>query len=147
TVTPDADPAKNNWNLGGGDPAPAGLKDEGYGAEARWNVADLGLQAGHTYRLYFMVHDGDQNGTGGDVGHACINIAVVNAVGPASQTNCPGSTVTFTTTPLDNGGPYGFRWFKNGSALIGQTNTSLTLTNISATNAGTYSAVVSSGCG
>src|SRR6185295_13030171 len=41
----------------------------------------------------------------------------------------------------------GFRWFKNGSALIGQTNTSLTLTNISATNAGTYSAVVSSGCG
>ena len=56
--TPDADPAKNNWTLAGGDPVPSGLKDEGYGAEARWNVA---LIAGHTYRIQVMVHDGDQN--------------------------------------------------------------------------------------
>ena len=80
TVTPDADPAKNGTNLGvGSDPfptLPAGTKLEGYGAEAIWNVDELGLQAGHTYRLQFMVHDGDQNKTGGDVGQACVNIAV-----------------------------------------------------------------------
>jgi hypothetical protein len=77
TVTPDGDPqAKNNWNLGGGDPAPAGLKDEGYGAEARWNVSGLGLQAGHAYRLQFMVHDGDQNKTGGDSGEGCMNVVI-----------------------------------------------------------------------
>jgi hypothetical protein len=76
TVTPEADPAKNNWNLDGGDPAPAGLKNEGYGAEARWNVSALGLQSGHAYRLQFMVHDGDQNKTGGDSGENCMNVVI-----------------------------------------------------------------------
>jgi Flp pilus assembly protein TadG len=73
TVTPDADPAKNNWNLGAGsDPVPAGLANEGYGAEARWNVKDLGLTPGHAYRFEFMVHDGDQNKAGGDAGESCL---------------------------------------------------------------------------
>jgi hypothetical protein len=77
TMTPDADPAKNNWSLGpGSDPAPSGLKNEGFGAEARWNVNDLGLQAGHAYRLQFMVHDGDQNKTGGDSGQNCMTVVV-----------------------------------------------------------------------
>ncbi len=80
TVTPDSDPAANNgsgknpttWNLGAGaDPVPSGLSLEGYGAEVRWDVNTLGLISGHQYRLYFMVHDGDQNKTGGDVGQAC----------------------------------------------------------------------------
>lgn len=74
TVTPDADPAKNNWNLADGDPAPPGLVNQGYGAEVRWNVDDLGLIPGHTYRLYFMVHDGDQNKLGGDSGHGCATL-------------------------------------------------------------------------
>ena len=48
----------------------------GYGAEVRWNVNSLRLNgqpliSGHTYRLQFIVHDGDQNKTGGDVGQAC----------------------------------------------------------------------------
>jgi hypothetical protein len=72
-VTPDADPmAHNNWNLGpGSDPVPAGLTNQGYGCEIRWDVSQLGLQSGHTYRLYFMVHDGDQNKAGGDAGQGC----------------------------------------------------------------------------
>jgi len=69
TITPDADPAKNNWNLGGGDPVPAGLSNEGYGAEARWNVS---LKPGHSYRIQALVHDGDQNKGGGDSGEACV---------------------------------------------------------------------------
>jgi len=89
-VAPDADPAKNSWNLGAGDPIPdsllngtsstppkmgmgmgmTGPKDEGYGAEVRW---DLVLVAGHTYRIQVMVHDGDQNKVGGDSGEACVN--------------------------------------------------------------------------
>jgi hypothetical protein len=72
TVAPDADPKKNNWSLGlGADPVPTGLTNEGFGAEVRWDVNTLGLLSGHQYRLYFMVHDGDQNKTGGDVGQAC----------------------------------------------------------------------------
>jgi hypothetical protein len=79
SVTPDADPAKNGWSLGGGDPVPSGLSDEGYGAEVRWDVV---LQPGHSYRIQVMVHDGDQNKSGGDSGEACVNFC-------ASDT-CPG---------------------------------------------------------
>ena len=80
TVTPDADPAKNNWNLGvGADTPPGGFAayaNEGYGAEARWNASALGLQSGHVYRMVLMVHDGDQNKTGGDSGEGCANLFI-----------------------------------------------------------------------
>ena len=52
------------------------LVNQGYGAEAKWTAQGLGLQPGHIYRLVFMVHDGDQNKTGGDVGEACVNMFV-----------------------------------------------------------------------
>ena len=71
----DADPAKNNLNLGAGsNPAPAGVTTQGYTSEIVWSAASLGLDPTHNYRLQFMVHDGDQNKTGGDVGQACMNI-------------------------------------------------------------------------
>src|SRR5262249_25398324 len=78
TVTCDADPVKNNWNLGpGSDAPPAGVASEGYGAEARWNLNDLYQQGlvipGHNYRFYVIVHDGDQNKSGGDCGQASFN--------------------------------------------------------------------------
>src|SRR5206468_9834678 len=78
TVLPDANPARNYWNLGSGDPAPLGLTNQGWGAEVRWNVDDLvaagKMILGHAYRLQFMVHDGDQTGTGGDSGENCVNL-------------------------------------------------------------------------
>src|SRR5262249_53013229 len=81
TITPDGDPAKNNFNPGAGsDPVPPGLIHQGYGAEARWSIDDLKaagiLESGKSYRLQFMVHDGDQNKSGGDVGQACVNVVV-----------------------------------------------------------------------
>lgn len=78
TITPDADPTvKNHWSLGaGGDAPPAGTVDDGYGCEVVWNISDLGLIQGHSYHLQFMVHDGDQNKTGGDVGQGCTTIYI-----------------------------------------------------------------------
>jgi hypothetical protein len=81
SIKPGADPAvKNNWNLGAGSDTPSGgfaaLKNEGYGTEASWSFDKLGLQSGHSYRIEFMVHDGDQTNTGGDAGEACINVSV-----------------------------------------------------------------------
>src|SRR5207245_9349975 len=84
-VATDADPAKNdtlgNARIDGGDippgpngkgfsdsyPTPAGNKtfNEGYTAEARWDLSALGLQAGHAYRLQCMDPAGAQNETGG----------------------------------------------------------------------------------
>jgi hypothetical protein len=69
SVTPDADPSKNDWNLIVNDPIPTGIKNEGWSAEVRWGVI---FQAGHSYRLQVIVHDGDQNKVGGDCGEACI---------------------------------------------------------------------------
>ena len=69
SVTPDTDPTKNDWNFILDDPVPSGIKDEGWSAEVRWGVI---FQAGHSYRLQVIVHDGDQNQVGGDCGEACI---------------------------------------------------------------------------
>jgi len=99
TVTPDADPPVNNWNLGlcgPPDPVPPGLTNQGYGAEVRWNLASLNLIPGHQYRLYFMVHDGDQNKTGGDVGQACVYFTMP---GPPPPPPSPAPTASPTSTP------------------------------------------------
>jgi hypothetical protein len=78
TITPGTDAVKNNWT--GLPDTPTGgfsaLTNQGYGSEIVWTKAGLLAQgftfaAGHNYRLQFMVHDGDQNKTGGDVGEAC----------------------------------------------------------------------------
>ncbi len=81
TVTASADPAKNSWNLGpGSDAPPAGLSNEGYGSEVRWNLHDLYnagvLLPGHTYRFYVIIHDGDQNKVGGDAGQAAYTYSI-----------------------------------------------------------------------
>jgi len=85
-VTPGPDTVKNNWNLGpGSDPVPSPTpSNEGFGAEVRWNVSQLktttpdqsSLVSGHTYRIYVMVHDGDQNQSGGDSGQACVFLTI-----------------------------------------------------------------------
>ena len=91
------DPAANGFTLGvGADPYPP-LPDatctcatshhcscaaEKYGAEVKWALAGLldnngnPLQSGHTYRIVVMVHDGDQNQSGGDVGEQCVNVFI-----------------------------------------------------------------------
>src|SRR5436309_13709700 len=68
----DGDPAKNHYNLDGGDTAPTGLSDQATAAEIVWDVEALlaaGLiQEGRAYRVQFMMHDGAQNKIGGDHG-------------------------------------------------------------------------------
>lgn len=42
-----------------------------FGAEIIWNVEDLGLENGHTYRAQFILHDGD---SGADISQGCTTI-------------------------------------------------------------------------
>jgi hypothetical protein len=99
TVTPDADPSvKNNWNMGAGaDAVPSGLVNEGYGAEVVWNVSNLPLLPGHTYRIQFIVHDGDQNKNGGDAGQACTTIYIPMESNTVTV-SCPGNTTVSCAT-------------------------------------------------
>jgi hypothetical protein len=99
SVLGDADPAQNHWNLGAGsDTPPAGTANDGYGAEIRWNLSALGLLPGHNYRFYVIVHDGDQNKTGGDCGQIAFNFT--SPIPPVQQANASLSGVV----NLDNGG-------------------------------------------
>lgn len=79
TFVVQPNPKSNGWNMGPGtDPPPPGMKNEGYGTEAQWRVdklvADGHMLSGHTYRVQFIVHDGDQTKTGGDVGEKCATV-------------------------------------------------------------------------
>ncbi len=76
------DPPANNSFGPGADTPPSGLKYEKYRTEVRWDLFSLKDQNGapitahNAYRVEFMVHDGDQNKQGGDVGQACVNITI-----------------------------------------------------------------------
>ncbi len=77
-IAVDSNPAKNDWNLGAGVPIPSNAASigEGYSSMVSWDITRLGLATGHTYRIQFMVHDGDQTKAGGDVGENCVNLQV-----------------------------------------------------------------------
>ena len=65
---------------------------------------------------------------------------------PASLTNNVGSNVTFTVTA--GTAPLSYQWYFNtNTALLNATNTSLSLTNIQLTNAGTYSVIITNTSG
>src|SRR5262249_54958697 len=115
TVTCDADPVKNNWNLGpGSDAPPAGLANEGYGAEARWRLDDLYRQGllipGHTYRFYVIVHDGDQNKVGGDCGQASFTYFYPGPTANLQPASLSGYVYAdFNNNGLKEAGEYGIQ--------------------------------------
>jgi len=100
SVTPDADPAKNDWNFILNDPVPSGIKNEGWSAEVRWGVI---FQPGHTYRLQVIVHDGDQNKVGGDCGEACIVFCTGSTTGCVSGRTCGEGAPCLTGESCVNG--------------------------------------------
>jgi uncharacterized repeat protein (TIGR01451 family) len=116
TLSTTGDPAANGTNLGpGADPLPSGFTSLGYTAEAQWNLAQLQadklLIPGHVYRFYMIVHDGDQNKSGGDVGQACVDLIYTPPPPPPpvtidkaaeSTTAAPGGSVTYDYTVTNN---------------------------------------------
>src|SRR5206468_5251249 len=70
----------------------------------------------------------------------------VGATALVNQTNCPGTSATFSTTPQGSG-PFSFVWRKDGNILSGQTGSSFSIGSVSAGDAGTYSVAVSGACG
>jgi hypothetical protein len=76
----DADTASNcsgsgsSFKCNGVPDTPSGgwTQSQLWGAELVWNIDYLGLKPGHAYRLQIMLHDGDQNKSGGDAGQGCM---------------------------------------------------------------------------
>jgi len=83
----------------------------------------------------------DSNGNGLiDTGET--NWALAILMQPANQTAVQTSNVTFAVTAAGVA-PLQYQWFYNASPLTGSTNSTLTLTNVQTSNAGTYCVVVS----
>jgi len=86
---------------------PGATSNEKYGSEIRWNVSSLvdqaggALQNGHKYRVQFIVHDGDQNKTGGDVGEACVVITLPGP--PGIKTDPTGQVANSGAVTVDAG--------------------------------------------
>src|ERR1019366_8932783 len=71
------------------------------------------------------------------------NLAVISV--PLSVTNCLGTNARFSVNASGTGLSY--QWYKGANPLPGQTGSSLVLANLSASDAGNYSVVVSGVCG
>jgi pectate lyase len=73
--------------------------------------------------------------------------APVIVADPQSQTVAPGGSVTFTVV-ASGSAPLGYQWYFNtNTPLANATNSSLILTNLQATNTGTYHVVVTNTAG
>ncbi|MBI5434333.1 MAG: hypothetical protein HZA52_15980, partial [Planctomycetes bacterium] len=72
--------------------------------------------------------------------------ASLSATTPSSQTSCPGGSASFATT-AGGTGPFTYQWKKDGVALSGETASSLSLSNVQASDAGSYSVLVTGACG
>lgn len=68
------------------------------------------------------------------------------ATQPTTQTVTAGATVTFTATADGSPAPT-LQWRKNGNAIGGQTSTSLILTSVATTDAGSYTCVATNSAG
>ncbi len=75
-----------------------------------------------------------------------INTAPVFTSQPRAQTALAGSTVTFGTS-ASGSSSFAYQWRKNGTAITGATSSTLTLTGVSAADAGIYDVVVSNAIG
>lgn len=65
---------------------------------------------------------------------------------PQSATVLEGESVSFSVV-ADGSRPLSYQWTFNGQNLAGQTNTSLTLTNLASAQSGSYAVVVSNAAG
>lgn len=90
----------------------------------------------------------DVTGTCGTVTSNAATLAVNTLTitsQPVSATQCAGTNVTFSVSATVSSGSISYQWSKNGVAISGETNSSLTLTGISASDAGSYSVEATSG--
>lgn len=74
-----------------------------------------------------------------------VRLLPVTATPLQSQTACAADTVSFGTTPAGSG-PFTFTWTKYDAVIPGQTGPSLTLSKVTAADAGTYAVEVRGPC-
>ncbi|MBI1768431.1 MAG: VCBS repeat-containing protein [Bacteroidetes bacterium] len=102
-------------------------------------IAPVQQQSAGNYNLQVTLSNGCQS----NVVTKLLDVAsvpVLPVTATPSATGCTGGNITLSVT----GSGYTFQWNKDGSAIGGQTGTSLSLTSLAAANEGDYSVSVTS---
>jgi hypothetical protein len=73
-----------------------------------------------------------------------VRLQPLTAAPLESQVRCAGETATFTMSVAGAGAA--FAWLKNGVIVAGQTNASLTLSNLTTVDAGLYTVMATNAC-
>ena len=132
-------------------PAPANLtfawsKVSGPGdvtfTNASMTNASASFNAPGNYRLQLFATDGQLSAID------TVDVTVwtnTTAVGPTNLARVFGDSALFSTIAAGTG-PFSYKWTKNSQLLIGQTNNTLLLTNVSYQDSGTYQVEVTGRC-
>lgn len=119
----------------------------------RKNGADIPGAVSSTYSIASAVaadfgnYDVVVSGTCGTVSSSQITVSTVIVsitAQPISQTVFAGGSATFTVTA--SGGSLSYQWRKDGIVITGATNSTYTITNVAAADAGSYDVVVTGTC-
>ena len=134
------------WNLG----SLASCKGGRITFQAQVNAsATVGQYVTNLARIYTPTAESNTNNNTAKaitliVGPTCTSPVLAPL---ASQTACAGGSATFSAVVTGGTAPYHFQWFQNGNLLTGRTNSTLTLTNLAGTDAGSYQVIASNACG
>ncbi len=104
-----------------------------------------GVTAGSAGQYHVVVNSSCGTTVTSSVATLTVNTPPAITVQPASQTACLASTVNFTVTAT--GTALTYQWQKNGVDIAGATSSTLSISNVSAADLGSYTVVVSGICG
>ncbi len=94
---------------------------------------------------YDVVVTGTCGNITSNVASLTVNTAPAITAQPVSLTQCEGTNATFTVTATGTGLTY--QWRKNAVNIPGATNAGYTINNITATDAASYTVVITGTCG
>lgn len=75
----------------------------------------------------------------------CPGQSVCITTHPTSQSVNQGQNIVFTADATSSVSPLTYQWQKDGSDLVGQTSSTLSVNNVQATDAGDYTCIISNG--
>lgn len=128
---------------GGGSFTPVGTLNSQDGQNSQSFTIPSTLQPGNQYRI--RLSDASDNTISSTTQNLTLAAPTSITAHPQNASACEGATVSFSVTA--SGSNLSYRWRRNGTDVPGGTGATLTITNVTQAQAGSYDCVVSGACG